>query len=194
MKGYTTTDKVADFLKTTIPANSIDDYIEAAEKFIDEYTLRNFKADNALSERIFTRKNVDDFVEISNLYGSDDVTGTFTEITEFVALPLNALADGKSYNRFECVDSYRYYKLNAKWGYSVEVPSDIEFAATFIAAGMFAYNNSILSGPVKSEKIGEYSVTYATSEKTSQTNDSNNALEGIGRIKAILDHYKKFTI
>ena len=71
-----------------------------------------------------------------------------------------------------------------KFGYlSEEVMADIVYAATVIAAGFYQYGRSGSVGGIKSENIGEYSVSYK----------NENGWGDLEKAQKILDRYKKFT-
>ncbi len=49
--------------------------------------------------------------------------------------------------------------VNARWGYSVACPLDITFAATILTAGIINFSG-LMTGEIKSEKLGDYTVAY----------------------------------
>jgi len=51
-------------------------------------------------------------------------------------------------------------KITARWGYSDNVPSDIELVATKLVAGIIEEQNADVTGNIEQEKIGNYSVSF----------------------------------
>jgi len=74
--------------------------------------------------------------------------------------------------------------VTAKWGYSEEVPSDIELAATTLASLIIeeAWQSE---GETESESIGNYSITYRKTEKNKSKLD---------RAIAVLNSYRRINI
>lgn len=192
MKNYTTEQKIADYLGITLVAGMFDDVMEGVEAYIDKYTGRNFVADTDASDRLFdgrgSRKlRIDDCIDIISVeIGNEDFGGTFTAITDFVKLPNNELpkteiitTDGTAF-----ILGIGNHKVNAKWGYSVAVPADITQACTMISAGVYSFGQSGGGQGVKSEKIGDYSVSYK----------EQNANQVITQVQGILDRYKKMML
>ena len=75
-------------------------------------------------------------------------------------------------------------RITAKWGYSELVPADVSFAATVMVSGMYMYGVGGAMGGVKSEKIGEYSVSYA----------DKDGWADFKKAQDILNSYVKFLI
>ena len=61
------------------------------------------------------------------------------------------------------------------------VPSDIKLACTILVAGIVNQSNNQTDG-VKSEKIGEYQVTYATEEEQKQYQWAKTVIEGYRKV------------
>lgn len=178
-KGYTTPTKVREFLGLSSLVISVDFYIESAEQIIDQETNRNFAADSADVERLFDGDGsntllIDDAISITKLeIGSDPFGTSFTEIVlggsnGYVKYPSNyaeklvpitkLILNSESFIR-----GRQNQKITAKFGYCAiaNIPADVSFAATVIAAGIYNFGNaSGGSGDIKSESIGNYSVTY----------------------------------
>lgn len=204
-KGYTTEALVENFLLKTIDSSfsgQITSWIEGAERYIDKVTGRNFVADEEATARLYSGDGeqdllIDDAVEITKVeVGEDDYGGTFSEIAStgadrYFTDPENAAAKGVPVTKIT-LRTRRWPKgkqnnrITAKWGYSAEVPADIQFAATVLVAGII--NAQTQDGEeIKSEKIGEYQVTY-NSEK------GRNSLSDFERAMEILQAYKKYTL
>ena len=173
---YTSSAKISAFLKTTITAD-LASYILAAQRYIEEYTGKVFKAGEEEEARVFDGNGedfllIDECVLVSKVeVGQDSYGENFTEI-------LNSGSDRyflkpDNYDKFDPKQPIYMIELSArlfshgrqnhritgKWGSFVACPDDVGFAATVIAAGM--YNASSGGEGKKAEKIGNYSVTYA---------------------------------
>lgn len=198
-KAYTTEEKLEAFLKETITTGAADDAINQAVDLIDKYTGRNFIADTVASARLFNgdgkpELKIDDCVEISKVEAGQDYYGeTKTEklTTEYIKLPNNYSAKSLPITSLHLKNAFwlaglQNHQITAKWGFSVTVPNGITFAATVLAAGIYNYNQSGGSGTVRSESIGNYSVTYSE-EDESGWNAYNRAME-------VLAGYKKWNI
>jgi len=204
-KGYTTKDKIEDFLNISI-TGEVDDYILAAEDIIDRLTGRNFVAGTVAKVRIYNGDEtqellIDDCVEITKVERGDDEWGDdFTEITAggsdgYFLEPVNNKDENnlviKPYRKIILrskvwIGGVQNAKITAKWGYSTSAPEDISFAATVFASGMYNAKRGG-SGDIKSEHIGGYMVTY-------DVNEDGVSYGDIQRAMTILDSYKKFSL
>jgi len=208
-KEYTTEEKIENFLGgISIASGDADEFILAAQKFIDSETGRNFKADDEASARLFDGDDtqnlvIDDCIEITLVeVGQDTYGDSKTTVPEmvpgvttdgYIIQPANR-DDGDDDNIIPihklCLrervwtGGVQNHSITAKWGYSEAVPDDLSQAATVIAAGMYNFHRGSNTG-LKSEKIGNYSVSYgADGEKGGSFGDLKNAL-------AVLVNYKK---
>jgi hypothetical protein len=205
LKGYTTEEIIENYILQNIDSSfssQIDAWIEDFEKFIDNYTGRNFKADTSASARLFDGDGsqdllIDEAVTITKVeVGQDSYGGTFSEVgttgsDKYLTYPENASVKG--YPIYKLVLNARRWseglqnnRITAKWGYSVTVPADITFVTTVLVAGVL--NQHRQGGDeIKSEKIGNYQVTY-------NTDSGNNSFADLGRAMEMLDMYKKLRI
>lgn len=201
-KGYTTKTKVEDFLNTTISMTDekFDDFIEAVEIYIDNFTGRNFIADSEASVRVYNGDSsqnlrIDDCVEITKVEVGSGLWGDLHEeigITgedRYYSLPFNYQLDKVPIN--EIILRARYWiaglgnhKITAKWGWSEAVPSDISWASTFLVASIYKQGQGGNMAGIQAEKIGEYSVTFQDGNEMS---DFKNAL-------VILNKYKRYVL
>ena len=198
---YTTEEKIEAYLGgIAITTGGAANYILAAQKLIEQLTNRVFKAESTASIRLFDGNDkqyldIDDCVEVTKVeVGNDGWGDSFTEIlstgiNRYYTLPNNNLSDEVPIRRIGLrsrlfIIGNANHRITAKWGYSASVPDDISFAATVIAAGMYYQNRGGKTGPVKSERIGEYQVTYADQ---GGVNDLKLATE-------ILQGYKKYLL
>lgn len=196
-KSYTTELKLETFLNEAITTGQANDYILATQDFIDKYTQRNFKADTSASIKLYDGNDtpnllIDDCVEISEVkrgldeYGDQFETISAGGYTGYYTLPNNT-ASGKPINEVHLrgrnwVTGLRNCSIKAKWGFSTAVPDDVSFAATIIAAGMYKFYRGGGSGNIKSEAIGNYSVSY----------DTKTGWDEYERARKILNNYKRF--
>lgn len=204
MKGYTTIAKLENYLLQEIDSAfepQVEEWIAGIERVIDNLTGRNFKADTVASARVYDGDGtqdllVDDCVAITLVeVGADSYGSTFTTVgttgaDKYFTYPVNNTAKGVpirkvTLNARTWTPGRQNARVTAKWGYSVNVPDDIAFAATVFVAGILNQARQG-GGEVKSESIGNYSVSY--------TNDGSDTWADFERAKQILDSYKALNI
>lgn len=205
VKGYTNKEEVENYILKSIVSDfedQLDSYIEAVEKTIDNITGRNFIADSTASERVYDGDGecdllIDDAVQVTKVEtGLDSYGGNFQEVISsgpdrYFLEPANYAALGRPIRKISLSsriwpEGKQNNRITAKWGYSVTVPSDIKFAATVFVAGIL--NQTRQGGSeIKSEKIGNYQVTYNTEDGKNSWADFENA-------KAILESYRIINI
>ena len=190
-KGYTNIGQIQNYLLTTIKdyfQPQVEDWIAKMEKYIERETSRVFIADDSASEKLYDGNGkinlfVEENVEVSKVtIDSDEVSGD-----DYITYPANETPK----SRIKLKDSAGFLfskgeqniKVEAKWGYSVECPADIAFAATVLAAGVINFSGE-MKGEIESEKIGDYSVTYKKSKDW----------QDFQRAKEILENYRKIII
>jgi len=200
-KQYTTQKKIEDYLGITITDGSARDYILATQMIIDNMTGRNFKADGTASSRLYDGNDrqglrIDDCISVtkvevgSNYWGDSFVEKVNTGDTpQYYLMPTNYSQDNLPINKIGLrneiwIQGHANHRITAKWGYSENVPDDVSFAATVISAGMYYQNKGENTGAIKSEKIGEYQVSYA----------DQKGMSDLERAKSILDNYKTFEL
>lgn len=205
LKGYTSKANVENYGLVTVDDafnTQINSWIEAAELIIDDITGRNFKADAVATPRLYSGDGdrsliIDDAVEITQVeIGLDDFGGAFQTIpssgsSRFFTEPANHVAHNVPITKVVLRDKVftpgmQNQRITAKWGYSVAVPKNIEFAATVFVFGI-ANQNRQGGQSVKSERIGNYQVTYNSDNGQDSWGDFERAL-------AILDSYKRYHI
>ena len=199
MPKYTNVGEIENYLLIVIADNfkaQVEAWIDVMETYIDRYTGRNFKADTSattkkyevegLAESFGTkiRKNlfIDDCVEITELKIDDELV----DPTDYLIYPANELPKTRIVLDDDSGFSFKVGQQNievkAKWGYSVSPPNDIVFVATVLAVGIINYGKGLSS--VRSEAIGNYSVTYG----------DEVSWQDFKRAMDILDSYKKLNI
>jgi hypothetical protein len=202
-KGYTTKAKIENYLLIDIDASfdsQVDAWIEEVEAHIDRVTGRNFKADEeesgedaGASTRRFDGDNtnkilIDDCVAVTEIKLSEDSDPL--EVEDYVLYPANALSLSRPipYTQIKLIGGYfpKYppqgIYVKGRWGYSEEVPADIQNVATILVAGIinFSWN---ADGEVESETIGRYTVTYKNKKQW----------DDFERIEPILKSYIKYS-
>jgi len=202
MKEYTTKTKIETFLCESVDG-TLADIMLSVEDYIDGYTGRNFKADTTASARKYSGNgsqelSIDECVQITKVeLGNNEYGDTFTEITAsgtngYYLWPENYASEVVPVRGIHLRGRYwtagwANHQITAKWGYSAAVPSAISQAATILAACIYRHGAGGGIGGVKSEKIGDYSVSFS--------GENGAALEAeFARAKALMDKYKKFEI
>ena len=205
-KNYTIEAKIEGYLGVSITSGDANNFILAAQAFIEKFTGRSFKADSVASARLYSGNDrqdlrIDDCVEVTKVeVGNNQWGDSFTEVTnavgqtpEYYLMPINYLSeyapeqepiDKIGLRSRAWIFGHANHRITAKWGYAVTPPDDISFAATVIAAGMYYQNRGENTGAIKSERIGEYQVSYSEQKGF---NDFEQAM-------AILRSYKKYEI
>jgi len=200
-KGYTTKAAVNAYLgkDSGLSDAVLDGYIQAVEAVIDGMTGRNFKADAAASARVYDGTGtpelvVDDCVAVTKVeVGLDTYGGDFIEVSgsgadRYFLLPNNYAALGVPVTLIEL--SARDFpkgrqnaRVTAKWGYSAAPPDDLAFAAAVFTAGIVNFRNN--PGAVRSERIGNYSVSY---------DGESSGFADYAAAKASLMRYRRYEI
>ncbi len=205
VKGYTTKTKIENYILQDI-ASSFDtqlaSWIEGVEKIIEQITGRIFIADSVASARVYDGDGkssllIDECVAVTKVeVGNDSYGSTFSEVAatgadRYFTEPANAIVKNMAIHKItlnaRCFpEGIQNNKITAKWGYSVAVPADIEFAATVFVAGIL--NQHRQGGDqIKSERIGNYDVTYNTDKE-------GDSFADFTRAKEILSAYTKLNI
>jgi len=194
MKGYCSVEDIENYSLTEVDESfesNLEFWIGAVEQTIEKMTGRVFIADEEASERWFDGNNsqriyIDEFINISGLVIYDALGNTqytLTENTHYLTFPYNDESkrglESKPYNalgftRFP--SGTKNIKVTAKWGSYEEVPDAIKFATMVLATGIMNFSNNA-DGEVKSEKIGDYQITY----KEEQWKDFEMAMGIIGQ-------------
>ena len=190
---YTDKSSIENYLQKNINSSfdtQITAWIAAVTQYINQRTGRNFEADSTASTRLYATRYapkllIDDCVEITKVEIGDTYGDSFTETTDYVALPLNDTPKNVLALKFKNWN-LGTHRVTAKWGYSVSVPDDIQLAATILAAGIA--NASLGTGTAKvRERIGGregYEVMYS----------DDRGLNDFARVDAILAQYAKLTL
>lgn len=200
-KGYTTPNQIENYLLTDIATSflpQVNDWIIGIEEEIEMITGRIFVADTEATARLYDGDGdklliIDDAVEVTLVeIGNDGYGASFSEVASsgadrYFLNPSNHTVKGEPITSIE-LNSRKFLRgkqnqrITAKWGYSVNVPKAIERAATVFVAGIINQHNQ--SGDqVKSEKIGDYMVTYNSDKGNDSFSDFEMALKSLDRFK-----------
>jgi len=180
VKNYTSLQVIEDTMLIEIDSNwtdELDRFMEQVEDFIDTYTGRNFVADEDYSDLLFDGDGekemiIPDCVDIESIIITEPVSGVEStyewDDDYFLAYPASKTPKNslefRDTNSFDFAKGQQNVTISAKWGYSTAVPREIELAATILMAGVinYAYEHN---SEVRSETIGNYSVTYQREEE-----------------------------
>jgi hypothetical protein len=201
-KEYTNEDKIADFLGEAVDID-LSAFILAVQNYIDNVTGRNFVADEIATARLFDGDDeqvltIDDCIEVTKLeVGNDGYGDSFTEILatgtdRYFTLPNNAIVKGfpiiqLALRERTFIQGIQNQKVTAKWGYSEYVPDDISWVATFLVSSIYKQGLNQNFGGIKSERIGEYSVSFGGEGQ-------NNGQSDWEKAQVILNNYKKYEL
>jgi hypothetical protein len=194
-KGYTTKAKIENYILNDIDSSydaQITLWIAGIENIIDKITGRNFIADSAASARVYDGDGeqdllIDECVALTKVeVGNDSYGSSFSEVgatgaDKYFTYPANAALKGVPIHKLTLnartwPAGRQNNRITAKWGYSVAVPADIEFAATVFVAGIL--NQHRQGGDqIKTERIGNYDVTYNTDKEGDSFSDFTRAKE-----------------
>jgi len=197
---YTTKSKIQNYLLIDIDSSfdsQISDWISAVEKWIETYTGRKFEEESAtykLYDGDGTKELlIDDLISLTKIEILDedgDVDYTIDDSNEYYLYPANETPKTRivlnSSNAPVAVfpKGHQNIKVTGSFGYASSVPKDIELVATKLVAGIIEEKQIDIAGEIKSEKLGEYSVTAQDIEKMANH---------LGVLE-ILDKYRKIPI
>jgi len=197
---YTTSSKISNFLLINIDSSfdsQITEWISVVKEYIDDYCGREFEQESAtykLYDGDGSRELlIDDLltltkIEILNEDGEVEYTidgshdyylypANKTPKTRIILEPLNADIGHFPKGR-------QNVKITGTFGFASTVPEDISFAATKLVAAIIQEGNYDIGSEIKSEKLGEYTVTYQ---------EVSEMAERLG-INDILDRHKKIVV
>ena len=197
-KGYTSIGNVENYLLITIDASFHDQvgttWLETIEQIIDKTTGRNFIADTSFSDKtyeVFKKRAVsiggnfptirdlitDEFIEFEQL----TLDSTVIASSKLLIYPTNTTPK----NRIRTTDAggivfttgEQNIVISAKWGYSIAVPSDIEFVATVFLAGIIL-ESWTSEGEISSVTLGRYTLTYKDKKQLRDFKTAQDILRG----------------
>lgn len=188
---YTTEEKIENFLQIDIDdslSSQVSTWINWVKEWIDNYTGTTFEAssetryyDSDGTDRLF----IDYCTSVSNIYFLDsegNVDETLSS-SDYWLYPLNKTP--KYEIRLNPSGDYPCFPVGSKrvkvvgtFGYSDNVPADIEWVATGMVGEIIKNMTDVAKG-IKSENLGEYSITFNDIQKFA-----------LPEYTAILDRYK----
>ena len=197
---YTNQTKVEAYLGyalTVSQAAQLSSWITAAQEYIENYTGQKFEAEATTKyydSKGGTEMLIDSFQSITELSildtdGNVDETLTEGQSSDFITYPYNetikykiVLTVGSSLGAFPV--GKRLVKVVATFGVGSTVPKQIELVTAMLVAGIIRAANAKSGGEVRSESLGDYSVSYGEVDEVSQK---------LG-IKQTLDQYKLYSL
>lgn len=157
---YCSRTDVANYLLTTIDSgfnSTVDGWITAMSRFMDSYTGRTL-----VSETTSTRKYDGNGTRELLIDEAIDITEVRVGTTTVTPLQYPANSDAKYQLMFESdvfTRGRQNVEVDATFARYNSLPEDIKFACTVLVAGIVNQNKD-QNMAVKSEKIGQYQVTY----------------------------------
>lgn len=177
--------------------DQINEWIDAVDTYIDNYCNRTFEEESA-TYKLYDGSGtsellIDDLLTLTKIEMLDednDVDETLDSEDEYWLYPANKTP--KNRIRINTANApisifpkgHQNIKVTGKFGQSESVPEDIRLVATKLVAGIISEKNLDIAGEIKSERLGEYSVTLQDVEK--QANHLG--------IKEVLDRYRLIPI
>ena len=177
---YTVKTAVQNYTLTNIDVTfdtQLTAWITAMSRFMDNYTGRTLVEDTA-SPRLYDGNDCAE-LKIDDVNTITEVTVDDVVVTAY-AYPSNSARkyllklDGDTFTA-----GMQNVSVTGKFGYFTALPEDIKFACTVLVAGIVNQSNKQTDG-IKSEKVGEYQVTYKDEKERSD----------YARAMQILDGYK----
>ena len=199
---YTNKARIQNYLLTNIDdsfASQVEEWILVVQNYIDDYTGTSFEGTS--EARYFDGDGtneiiVDDFVSLTKIEILDDdgsVDYTLNATTDYYLYPANKTTKNRivinRYNADTSIFPKTYpqnIKITANWGYSNTVPEDIRFVATKLVGEIIKEGNYDIGNEIKSEKLGEYSITYQDVDKMAK-------VDGMGTME-ILDKHRRIEV
>jgi hypothetical protein len=195
---YTTQAKVLEYLGLSAlpsPLTSITNFLAYVTAFINTYCGRSFESESA-TYKLYDGTGTDtlltdDFTAITKIEVLDadgNVDYTMDAATEYFTYPENSTAKNKLVLNSDNADvsffpsGHKNIKVTATFGFSATVPDDVCYIATVLVANLITANFDLATGGVKSESLGEYSVSYA---------DVANVAGATPEVKTLLERYRR---
>ena len=197
---YTTKSRIQNYLMITIDASfddQIDEWIGAVKAYIDNYCNRTFEQES-VTYKLYDGSGtsellIDDLLTLTKIETLDEennVDETLDSTDDYWLYPANETP--KNRIRINTANApiavfpkgHQNIKVTGTFGQSASVPEDIRLVATKLVAGIISEKNLDIAGEIKSEKLGEYSVTLQDVER--QANHLG--------IKEVLDRYRLIPI
>lgn len=183
---YTTQENIEDKLEAALSQDQADYFTNvlspAIDAFINQQTETQFGSDTAANVYVNgecssilvipTMHTITDLVKVE-----DDGTETTISTDDYVTYPQGEADKYAIRSRTGTWDEgFENYKVSGKLGYTA-IPADITLVATELAVN--ALNENV--GNYKSERVGDWAVTYADTAKT-LSSDSQQILANYRRL------------
>ena len=202
-KGYTDIAAIEDYLLIDIEEDfeaRVDEWIAMMEAFVEKETGRVFIADVIASTKKYQvdeipsqtvgkyakiRKElfIDDCVEVTELKIDSSVVLAANYLTyPMNVLPITRIKIKDTEGDYFTVDEQNI-EVKGKWGYSAVCPAEISFVVTVLVAGIINFSGD-MEGEVKTESIGNYSVSYKDAKDW----------QDFERAKLILERFRRINI
>ncbi len=157
---YTTKEKIEAYLgkSLTQTQSQIESIIAGIDQYIDNFTNRTFDKTTATKYFDGNGRNsilIDDLLSFTRVELADKYADNFQDITDDVIPYPTEAPHFKLIYKGILTSGYQNVKIVGEWGFN-SVPKDIEFVSTVLSAGALTEP----SGAVKSERIGNYQVSY----------------------------------
>ena len=178
---YTNKSRLQNYLTINISDtfnSQITEWIEAIEAWINTYCGREFDQESATSKLYDGSGSrellIDDLLtltKIETLDESGNVDETLSNENQYYLYPANKTPKYRivinSANAPIAIfpSGRQNIKITGTFGYSATVPEDVRLAATKLVAGIIEEKNLDIAGEIKSERLGEYSITVQDVEK-----------------------------
>ncbi|MEQ9135755.1 MAG: hypothetical protein RLO51_11140 [Thalassobaculum sp.] len=192
---YCTVAQVEEYTGTTIAGDdvaTVEGWIESISRLFDKITDRKLVADDESDAepeaRYFdgnggTQLRIDDCVSIATLKIGDEYGANLATVTSYVTYPRVAPFRGLALTSGCFTPGLQNVEVTGFWGFMEEVSADLSFACTVIVGGVLNTKTPNAQA-VKSEKIGEYQVTYL----------DDKGIADYQRAMAILEGYKRHSL
>ncbi|HEY1037153.1 MAG TPA: hypothetical protein VGE62_01065 [Candidatus Paceibacterota bacterium] len=191
---YTTPLKIEEYMMIEIEPSFepvVERWIEAVSRMMDKYTNRTLVADPADVTRYFNGdgKDVffpDDILSITELKVGDEYGDNLVAVTGYGIYPKggNEPVRQITLRSGSFTKGLQNIELKGKFGLFIETPADIELCATMLTAEIIKPSLPKVDTDIKSESIGNYSVTYTDIK----------SVPGSERFTQMLDPYKLITL
>jgi hypothetical protein len=174
-KNYTSIENIENYLLTDIAPEfqaQVGLWITAMSNYIALATNREWLADSTASTRLYNGSGskslrIDDCIDISQVEIGEEFGENFEVVAGYTSYPFNLPSKSLVILKEDIFPiGIQTARITAKWGYSAQVPQDIQHACTILVAGVIqAQTNK--EGEIESEKIGNYTVKYVNDAQKS---------------------------
>jgi len=162
----------------------LTEWITAMSREIDLMTNRTFvPPGDTPTTKVFDGSGsssllVNDFLSVSEV----KIDGSVKDISKVLSYPANESPKYKLTLRSDWFPrDLQNVEVTGLWGYAATVPEAIKFVCTVLVAGIINGSNKE-AGPVQSETIGRYSVSYVTKDQLTDYESIPKLLAGYKRV------------